>query len=121
MTRAEVDLLREKLRSLEETLGGDKVAAIIFELTPQENAVFKALYERILISNNALDALASLNGRQKDHYSYSMPKVLIHRIRKKLAPHDIQILSSNGHGYYMTPEHQKKTKKLIAEYGHAKG
>ena len=97
---AENDLLREKIRALEETLGIRLEAPLILQLTGQESKMFGVLFKRELVTKEL--AMDVLYGHRPDgdlEPEIKIVDVFVCKMRKKLKPFDIAIETVLGRGY----------------------
>lgn len=107
--RDENDTLRERIRQLEEELGFVHKTPSIFGLTPSEGKFFNALTKRPQVTRSA--AMSVLYGND---YSIDprIADVLICKMRKKLRPYGINIITIWGVGWKMTDLDKTKVAEL---------
>ena len=100
---AENERLRDELDLLKESLGMDFIAPIEWGLTGSETKVFGRLLKTPVATKDALMAtLYRDTGR--DEAEIKIVDVFICKMRKKLAPFDIEIHTVWGVGYQLTPQ-----------------
>lgn len=111
--KRENEQLRDRLAVLEETFGANLRAPSILNLTRMQERIFCVLYRRGFCERDTI--LAAMYGVDMyDRNSNSLEVILV-SLRRKLAPHNIEIKSSYGRGYEM-PEASQKIAKLLLEY-----
>ncbi|XUM21031.1 helix-turn-helix domain-containing protein [Bradyrhizobium oligotrophicum S58] len=97
----ENDMLRERVRQLEELLGFYCPVPLEFQLTRSEAAVFGALLAREVVTNDTLMA-ALYRDCARDEADPDVFKVFVHKVRKKLKPFGLTIETIWGTGYRLT-------------------
>jgi two-component system cell cycle response regulator CtrA len=129
-----VDEQKERIRQLEESLGFHLQSPLALGLTATEAAIFGALYTRSVVTNDTLMAAREATLGCNPDTDPNIIKVFIMKLRKKLAPHGIDILTIYAQGYRMTDEsksivcamfiaeaaQQAAMTAHIMEHGHAK-
>lgn len=95
----ENDVLRERVRQLEEMVFGDGgLTPIEWGLTTAEERLFHLLAQRQLVTKDA--AMAGLyRDLGKDEADPKIVDVFVCKIRKKLAPYGVGITTRWGQGY----------------------
>ena len=108
----ENDLLRERVKQLEEVLGFRFLPPAIWGLTGSEAAVVGCLLARDLATKEALHLATQRSGADEP----SEPKIVdvyICKVRKKLRRFGIEITTRWGVGYELTPEMKAHARTFI--------
>lgn len=109
--QSENDELRERVRQLEGMLGQTFNATRELGLTPTENKILGLLLSRTsVVSRDAIHSVL-YSDRPNDVPDLNVVNVFVSKLRRKLKPHDIQIMSERASGYYLT----NATKAKLAE------
>ena len=97
---AEMEELRERNRQLEKALTGleETGLAMRLGLTPSEFAIYRVLKTHRIASREAL-MLALYSDRADDPPDPRTIDVLVCKLRRKLLPHDLSIVSQWGTGW----------------------
>jgi DNA-binding response OmpR family regulator len=86
----------------------------MLRLTRQEESVFKALMARAECTKvQLLEAAWPTKVGMADEPDIKIVDVFVHKLRKKLGPHGIAILTRFGHGYSMPPESKAAVARLL--------
>lgn len=116
MTQLELDMpfkephierLRLRVRELEATLGLINHTTGALELSPTSSRILALMMRLPYLTPEILRERLSI---ARD------VKVSIHRLRKRLKPHGIEIKSKHSVGYWLEPEMKDKVRALTAEY-----
>jgi two-component system cell cycle response regulator CtrA len=97
----ENDMLRERVRQLEEQLGFHCPAPIEFQLSRSEAAVFGVLLTRDVVTTETLMA-ALYRDCSRDEAEPEILKVFVHKVRKKMKPFGLTVETIWGTGYRLT-------------------
>ena len=98
----QVDSLTEEVAFLRRSLGMMTQAPAKWGLTNKENRLWGRLLLGGVVTHMALtDALYDLD---RDGPDSNTVRVLVHRLRKRIAPHGLEIENHNGLGYSLPPE-----------------
>jgi two-component system cell cycle response regulator CtrA len=117
MLETENEELREKVRSLEETMGLRLDAPLIFQLTSHESRMFGALLKcELLTRQHAMNALYAC--RVDAEPEIKIIDVFICKLRKKLKPYEIEVETVRGRGYRM-PAQSKTTARALLDQARA--
>lgn len=98
------------------TADAEQVEAMIFRFTPREEVLFKCLMRRMNATKEILfDALyfAWPEGEQPE---IKIVDVFMCKVRNKLKPHGITVLTRWGHGYYMLEKDKQKAREVMKSY-----
>jgi hypothetical protein len=86
-----------------------------FKLTLAESRIFVALLKQDHATKAELHAALSPDGGLAT--TGKAVGVVIHWLRKKLAPHSIEVINIYGMGYRLAEGARDRTRKLLAAYG----
>lgn len=89
-----------------------------FKLTKQEANVFGALLKRVEVTREQVHS-AIESGRPGEHREPTEPKIIdvvICKLRKKMALHDIHINTSWGKGYYIEGKQRERAVGMMNGY-----
>jgi hypothetical protein len=108
--------LEEELRQLR----GDLVPVnnpFLHLFSRQHAALLLGLYSKHIATYAYLDAINSETGHLRrgegDDYARHRVKVALHKLRKKLREHGIEVSTRHGLGYYLDDENRAKLEKLM--------
>lgn len=110
--REENDRLRARIQDLEEVLFSAALPPIEYGLTRQEARVFGVLVSRPLATKSAIMA-ALYDERGADWAEPKIVDVLVCKIRKKLAPFGIEILTRWGEGYFIADDMRQQLRRTV--------
>lgn len=112
---SENDLLREKVRSLEETLGLRLEVPLVLQLTGQEAKMFGILFKREIVTKEM--AMDVLYGHRPESLEpeINIIDVFVCKMRKKLKPFDLSIETVWGRGYRMPPKSKVAATALLEQ------
>lgn len=110
--RRENEQLRDRLSVLEDALGTTMRAPSVLRLTRMQERIFCVLYRRGFCERDTI--LAAMYGADMYERDSKSLEVILVFLRRKLAPHQIEIRSSYGRGYEM-PEASQKIARLLLE------
>jgi len=86
-------------------------------LARQHAALLWGLYSRRTATYALLDAIGSETGHlgrgEGEDYAHHRVKVAMHKLRKKLREHGIEISTIRGVGYYLDDENKAKVEMLM--------
>lgn len=110
----ENEILRERIRQLEETLGHRLTVPIIFGLSDHEGRMLGALMSREILSKPQL--LDVLYGHKPvdDEPEIKIIDVYVCKTRAKLKRFGVEISTKWGGGYYMTKDAKAKVQEYMA-------
>lgn len=112
----ENEALRDRVFQLEELLGLAFEAPSWLGLTGQEASLFGLLLAREHMTKSAaMDCLYGL-AAEGEIAEEKIIDVFVHKIRRKLEPHEIKIETKWGQGYFMTPDMKTKARALIEQH-----
>jgi two-component system cell cycle response regulator CtrA len=103
---AENDYLRAQLRQLQDALGTGLRWPAEWKLSPQETALLGVLVSREIATRDAV--MYALYGDDPDPPSERLLKVLVYKLRRKLAPRGFGIVTQRGHGLMMPVEQRAR-------------
>jgi hypothetical protein len=111
-----ISILEEELRQLREALApADNPFLRI--LPRQHAALLLGIYSKRTATYAYLDAINSetghLNRGEGDDYARRRVKVAVHKLKKKLREHGIEISTCRGLGYYLDDENKAKVEMLM--------
>lgn len=107
--------MRERIASLEETLGFTFDAPAFLRLSVCEAKLFGALLARPAVTKQL--AMEVLYGGKPDA-DVAMEKIVdvfVCKLRRKLKPFGLRIETNWGQGYFMAPDVKAAARKLIEE------
>ena len=116
--RERIAVLEEELRQLREALVPlDNPFLHLF--ARQHAALLWGLYSRRTATYALLDAIGSETGHlgrgEGDDYAHHRVKVAMHKLKKKLREHGIEVSVIRGVGYYLDDENKTKVEMLMGE------
>lgn len=100
---AENAMLRERIAHLESLLGHHWLAPVEWRLTASETRVFGTLLARDLATKDAIMAALYRNDA-KDEAEIKIVDVFVCKMRRKLKPFGVEVLTRWGEGYYLSAE-----------------
>jgi hypothetical protein len=113
-----ISFLEEELRQIRDGL----VPAnnpFLHLFSRQHAALLLGLYNKHIATYAYLDAIGMatghLNRGEGEDYAHHRVKVALHKLRKKLREHGIEICTRRGLGYYLDDENRAKLEKLMGE------
>lgn len=111
-----IAVLEEELRQLREAIApGDN--PFLHMLARQHSALLWGLYSKRTATYAYLDAIGSETGHldrgEGEDYAYHRVKVAMHKLRKKLREHGIEVCTIRGVGYYLDDENRSKVEMLM--------
>jgi len=113
-----ISLHEEELRQLREDLVPvDNPFLHLFSY--QHSALLLGIYSKRLATYAYLDAICSRSGHisrgEGEDYARHRVKVALHKLKKKLREHGIEVCTRRGLGYYLDDENRAKLEKLMGE------
>lgn len=113
-----IAILEEELRQLREALApADNPFLRI--LPRQHAALLMGIYKKHIATYVYLDIIGSETGRlgrgEGEDYFHHRVKVAVHKLRKKMRDHGIEISTYRGLGYYLDDENKTKVEMLMGE------
>lgn len=113
--REENEVLRERVRQLEEELrGGTTVLAALrarLRLTKSEALLVGALITRRSVTTQAVEAL--LYGSKMEPPTEYAVRTWIYKVRRKLRPHGIAIQTDWGTGYFLDDDAHQRLAAIV--------
>ena len=107
--RRELDAAYERIAELEGALAGlDREAPVMFGLTAQQSVLLAALSHREMATHQSLCVAMSRAGQEPS--DPNLLKVQVHKLRKRLAAHGVEIVTVWGVGYRMPADSRAKVK-----------
>ena len=114
--KMQIGILEEELRQLRAGLV-DPDNPFQYLFSRQHAALLNGLYRKKLATFFYLDAIGSetghLNRGEGEDYAHHRAKVAIHKLKKKLREHGIEVRTRRGLGYYLDDENKAKLKQLM--------
>lgn len=110
---AENETLRERIAQLEGLQGHEFMSPVEWRLTTSENRVFGCLMARDLARKEAIMA-ALYRDCAKDEAEIKIVDVFICKLRKKVRPFGVEVLTRWGEGYFLTAETKAAVQQMIA-------
>ncbi len=111
----ENDMLRERVRQLEELLWISVEVPLLFGLSGKEGGLLNLLMSRpLLTKEQALDCLYF--DRPNDTPELKIINVFICKLRRKLSKFGVTIDTAWGRGYSMSGESKAKVKEYMNQY-----
>ena len=114
--RKRINFLEEELRQLREDLVPVK-NPFWHLFSYQHSALLLGIYSKRLATYAFLDAICSQSGHisrgEGEDYARHRVKVALHKLKKKLREHDIEVCTRRGLGYYLDDENRAKLEKLM--------
>lgn len=104
--------LKERIRQLEASLGGQWRAPGVLHLAPSEERVLGAVVARGYVTYQNVYNL--LYGLRADPPHIDVIKVFVNRVRRKMRPHNIVLGTVYSRGYEITPANLDRLKALYA-------
>lgn len=116
--RERIYILEEELRQLRETIApADNPFGHLF--ARQHAALLMGLYSRRTATFALLDAIGAETGHlgrgEGGDYAHHRVKVAMHKLRKKLREHGIEVSVIRGVGYFLDDENKTKVETLMGE------
>ena len=113
-----IAILEEELRQLREAIApADNPFLHLF--ARQHAALLWGLYSKRTATFAYLDAIGAETGHLRrgegEDYAHHRVKIAIHKLRKKLREHGIEVSVIRGVGYYLDDENKTKVEKLVGE------
>lgn len=115
--------MRERIEELEEEvrqLRADMVPTnnpFLHLFSYQHSALLMGLYRKYLATYAYLDCINSQTGRRDrgegEDYARRRVKVALHKLKKKLRLHGVEVHTLRGLGYYLDNENRAKVEKLM--------
>lgn len=113
-----IAVLEEELRQLREAIAPTD-NPFLHLLARQHAALLWGLYSRRTATYALLDAIGSETGHlgrgEGEDYAHHRVKVAMHKLKKKLREHGIEVSVIRGVGYYLDDENKAKVGKLMGE------
>ena len=110
--------LEEELRQLREDLVPVN-NPFLHLFSYQHSALLLGIYSKRLATYAYLDAICSRSGHisrgEGEDYARHRVKVALHKLKKKLREHGIEVCTRRGLGYYLGDENRTKLEKLMGE------
>lgn len=114
--RKRINFLEEELRQLREDLVPVK-NPFWHLFSYQHSALLLGIYSKRLATYAFLDAICSQSGHinrgEGEDYARRRVKVALHKLKKKLREHGIEVCTRRGLGYYLNDENRAKLEKLM--------
>lgn len=111
--KEENELLQEQVRQLRSILVDEAtVVPLEYKLTRAEVMLYRHLSSRRLATYDSIAAV--LYGTDDDVASSNTVSVFIHKIRKKLRPHGIEIINHWGRGYSIKGRYTENNDGVVA-------
>jgi two-component system cell cycle response regulator CtrA len=107
-------MLRERIAALEDLLRGKEMPPIEFGLTSSEGTILALLMARSLVTKDAMLA-ALYHNSGKEEAESKIADVFICKLRKKLKPFGIQIVTRWGNGWEMPVASKQVVRGLMPE------
>lgn len=112
--REEIEELQVKIEVLQKQLETKRATVdLLFGLTRTEARIFLSVWNRHISSHDDLISAMYFDCEEPE---CSNVVVYIHRIRKKIKPFGIKILSEHNRGYMFDLESRKIIKSMMDEY-----
>lgn len=116
--RERIDVLEEEMRQLrQDIVPVNNPFLRLFSY--QHSALLLGIYSKNLSTYAFLDAICSNTGRitrgEGEDYARRRVKVALHKLKKKLRLHGIEVCTRRGLGYYLDDENRAKLEKLMGE------
>ena len=113
-----VSLLEEQLRQIREDIVPVN-NPFLHMFSYQHSALLLGIYSKRLATYAFLDAICSRSGRitrgEGEDYARRRVKVALHKLKKKLRLHGIEVCTRRGLGYYLDDDNRAKLEKLMGE------
>ena len=110
--------LEEELRQLREDLVPVN-NPFLHLFSYQHSALLLGIYSKRLATYAYLDAICSRSGHisrgEGEDYARHRVKVALHKLKKKLREHGIEVCTRRGLGYYLDDENRAKLENLMGE------
>lgn len=107
------DTLRQRVGELEGLLGLRFESPPQLGLTRQESKIFGLLMKLPLVAKET--AIRELYLHSQDEAEIKIVDVFVCKMRKKLEPHGIEILTQWGQGYYLDKTNKARADALLKE------
>lgn len=116
--KQQIYILEEELRQLREAIApADNPFLHLF--ARQHAALLMGLYIRRTATYAYLDMIGAETGRlnrgEGEDYAYHRVKIAMHKLRKKLREHGIEVSTIRGVGYFLDDENKTKVEMLMGE------
>jgi two-component system cell cycle response regulator CtrA len=109
--KARIDELEETVRQLRDILRPKATLPPEWDLTEGESRLVVALALRDVLSN---DAAHTASAKHAERVALdNTVKVMVHRVRRKLAPFGVKIGTAWGQGYYLTDKSRQIVKSAF--------
>jgi hypothetical protein len=114
--RERIDVLEEEMRQLRQDIVPVN-NPFLHMFSYQHSALLLGIYSKNLSTYAFLDAICSNTGRinrgEGADYARHRVKVALHKLKKKLRLHGIEVCTRRGLGYYLDDENRAKLEKLM--------
>jgi hypothetical protein len=114
--RERIDVLEEEMRQLRQDIVPVN-NPFLHMFSYQHSALLLGIYSKNLSTYAFLDAICSNTGRitrgEGEDYARRRVKVALHKLKKKLRLHGIEVCTRRGLGYYLDDENRAKLEKLM--------
>jgi len=114
--RERIDMLEEEMRQLRQDIVPVN-NPFLRMFSYQHSALLLGIYSKNLSTYAFLDAICSNTGRinrgEGEDYARHRVKVALHKLKKKLRLHGIEVCTRRGLGYYLDDENRAKLEKLM--------
>jgi hypothetical protein len=114
--RERIDMLEEEMRQLRQDIVPVN-NPFLHMFSYQHSALLLGIYSKNLSTYAFLDAICSNTGRitrgEGEDYARRRVKVALHKLKKKLRLHGVEIFTRRGLGYYLDDENRSKLEKLM--------
>lgn len=107
------DILRERIRQLEEVLAPTCDFSPIAHFSRSQSTILSMVYHRPRVTYNQIYQ-SLYSDCADDPPSQQTITVLMHHIRKKLTPYDIHILNIHGIGFHMPPPSKSRIASILS-------
>jgi two-component system, cell cycle response regulator CtrA len=103
----------DRIRALEAQIPPPVAVPAAWGLTRMEGRVLEILMRREEVSRDAI--MDALYGNNPDPPFEKVIDVYVTKIRRKVAPFGVKVLSKWGFGYFISPEHRGRLRQLAVE------
>ena len=111
-----ISLLEEQLRQFREDLVPPN-NPFLHLFSYQHSALLMGLYNKRMATYAFLDCINSETGHRHrgegEDYARHRVKVALHKLKKKLREHGVDVHTRRGLGYYLDDENRAKVEKLM--------
>jgi hypothetical protein len=111
-----ISLLEEQLRQLREDIVPVN-NPFLHLFSYQHSALLMGLYNKRMATYAFLDCINSESGHRDrgegEDYARHRVKVALHKLKKKLREHGVEVHTRRGLGYYLDDENRAKLQKMM--------